>query len=92
MAITIQDRDGTYGRKRKAEGPPLDKRSARYFAVVNNVWSKGSPTRKATEQVERKMMNDADRGVSFSGSALTLRGCCREVDDGETGLRTYSVG
>jgi len=73
MAITVQDRHGTYGRTRKAEGPPLDKRTARYFAVVDNVWSRGFPTRKAAEQVERKMRSDADRGVSLSGSVLTLR-------------------
>jgi integrase len=73
MAITVQDRNGTYGRKRKAEGPPLDKRSARYFAVVNNVWSKGATTRRAAELVERKMKADAERGVSLSGSALTLQ-------------------
>jgi len=73
MAITVQDQHGTYGRKRKADGPPLDKRSARYFVVVNNVWSKGATTRKAAEQIERKMKGDVDRGVSLSGSALTLR-------------------
>jgi hypothetical protein len=73
MAITVQDRNGTYGRKRKAEGPPLDKRSARYFAVVNNVWSKGATTRRAAELVERKMKADAERGVSLTGSALTLQ-------------------
>ena len=73
MAITVQDRHGTYGRTRKAAGPPLDKRTARYFAVVNNVWSKGFETRSAAAKVERTMKSNVDRGVSLSGSALTLR-------------------
>ncbi len=73
MAITAQDRNGTYGRKRKADGPPLDKRTARYFAVVGNVWSKGFPTRREAEQVERDMKSKAERGVNLSASALTLQ-------------------
>jgi hypothetical protein len=55
VAITTKDRHGTFGEKRKADGPPLDKASARYFAVVANQWSRGYRTKREAVDREAEM-------------------------------------
>src|SRR4051794_2819394 len=73
MAITVRDRHGTYGRKRKAEGPKLDAKTARYFAVVGGSWSRGYATKKEADRAERAMKDAADRGVNLVSASMTFR-------------------
>jgi integrase len=55
MAITVRDKHGTFGRRRKSEGPPLDRASALYFAIVNKVWSSGYRTIGEAKDREAEM-------------------------------------
>jgi integrase len=72
VAITVKDSHGTYTKKRKAEGPALDRRSARYFAVVDNTWSPGFTTRREASAAERDMKGRADKGVKLRAGSTTL--------------------
>lgn len=72
MAIVVEDRHGRQTKKRKAEGPPLDRRTARYYSVVGNVWSRGYPTRKEAERDEADRKRDREDGTSVTLSKTTL--------------------
>ena len=51
MAVTARDEHGTLTKRRKADGPQLDRRSAPYFAIVNGTESRGFPTRQSCWRV-----------------------------------------
>lgn len=72
--ITTKDKHGTYGKARKnSGGPPLDRRSAKHYAIVQGVWSKGFDTRREAEAEERRMKTQAtDRGVELGRDRITL--------------------
>jgi integrase len=72
MAIVVRDRHGTYTATRKKNGPKLDRRTARYFAVFHNVWSKGFLTRPEADAHERTMKGQADAGLKLERGRLTL--------------------
>lgn len=70
MAITAKDKNGTYGRQRRAEGPALDRSTARYYAVVQNVWNEGRRTKREAEADEHEMQGRARQGVRLAKSAM----------------------
>ncbi len=75
MAIVVEDKHGRLTRKRRADGkngPPLDRRSAHYYSVVGNVWSRGYPTRREAERDESERKNAAEDGTSLSRSKMRL--------------------
>ncbi len=79
MAITIRDKHGTYKKSRRDDGPALDRRSTRYFAVVANTWSLGFATRREAESAEREMKNRAEHGVGLHKAAMTFVEFLRSV-------------
>jgi integrase len=72
MAVTARDRHGTVTKERRAQGPPLDRASARYYAVVRNVWSRGYTKRADAEMEERRMKGQVDAGVELDRQRITL--------------------
>jgi integrase len=79
MAIVTRDKHGTYGKRRKAEGPRLDRVTTRYFATFQNVWSKGYRTRAEAEAAEREMKGNADNGVKLERGSVTFSEFVRAV-------------
>ena len=67
MSISVRDKHGTYGRVRRNDGPPLDRRSARYFAVVANSWSRGFETRRDAQTAEDEMKGRVRQGIDVDG-------------------------
>lgn len=79
MAVTTRDKHGTLTKRRKAEGPQLDRRSARYFAIVAGTWSRGFPTRREAESAEREMQSRSESGVNLAAGSMTLAEFLRSV-------------
>jgi len=67
VSIAVRDKHGTYGQMRRSAGPPLDRRSARYFAVVANSWSRGFQTRRDAQTAEDEMKGRVRQGVDVGG-------------------------
>jgi hypothetical protein len=79
MAVTTRDKHGTLTKRRKAEGPQLDRRSARYYAIVAGAWSRGFPTRREAESAEREMQSRSASGVNLAAGSMTLAEFLRSV-------------
>ena len=79
MAVTTRDKHGTLTKRRKAEGPQLDRRSARYFAIVAGTWSCGFPTRREAESAGREMQSRSESGVNLAAGSMTLAEFLRSV-------------
>jgi integrase len=80
VAVTARDKHGTYTRARRDGAPgtrALDRQSLRWFAVVDNVWSKGFATKREAEAEERKMKDDDS--ASLRHSALTVSEFLKQV-------------
>ena len=71
MSIVTKDRHGAFTRQRRQHGPPLDRRTTRYYAVVRNVWHEGCPTRAAAERIEHQAKLNLDR-VDPAHAAMTI--------------------
>jgi integrase len=71
MAITARDKHGNYTRARKAYGPKLDRGTARHYAIVDGVWSKGYVTRSEALAAEARMRIDAQT-VKPQRAAMTV--------------------
>ena len=87
MAITVRDQHGTYTRRRRAEGPKLDRKTARYFAVVENVWSRGfeargegihAPAQGRQIRGQRRRRPGAIPGCWRTRNRSSSAGCFRE--------------
>src|SRR5690349_13554598 len=72
MAVTAKDKHGTFTKARRTDGPALDRRTARWFAIVRGSWSKGYATRREAEAAERSMQTRADAGAMPAASSMTL--------------------
>src|SRR4051794_36993246 len=72
MAITTKDKRGTFTRKRREEGPALDRATARYYAVVRNSWSEPFRSNKDAKAAEREMIERAEQGVGLHKASMTL--------------------
>jgi integrase len=79
MAVTARDKHGTLTKRRRSDGPQLDRRSARYFAIVDGTWSRGFATRREAESAEREMQSRAESGVNLAAGAMTLAEFLRSV-------------
>ena len=72
MAVVTRDRHGTFTKARAEHGPALDRRSARYFAVVRNARSKPHPTKTEAAANERAMKERARHGAKPTASVMAL--------------------
>lgn len=73
MSITARDKNGTVTRARRAgDGLPLDRRTARYFAVVRGTWSRGYARRADAEAAEREMQGAVEAGVNLTARTVTF--------------------
>ncbi len=71
MAIIVRDRHGHYGKARKADGPKLDRATARYFARVARRSSTGYATRREALDAEAEMRRRF-QSVAPHHSAITV--------------------
>jgi integrase len=71
VSIVAKDRHGAFTRQRREDGPPLDRRTTRYYAVVRNVWHEGCKTRAAAERIERQAQLNLGR-VDPAHAAMTI--------------------
>jgi hypothetical protein len=72
MAIVVEDRHGRMTRARRAHGAALDRKSARYYSVVKNSWSRGFRTKREAERDEAERKAQFEDGVAVARSNLTL--------------------
>ncbi len=72
MSIHAKDRSGPFTKQRRAEGPPLDRRTATYDVVVRNVWRRGYATKGEAERVEVRCSKRAHRGRYLALELFTL--------------------
>jgi hypothetical protein len=63
LAIVVEDKAGRFTRKRRSDGPALDRHTARYYSVVRNVWSRGFRTRREAERDEAERKAQFEDGV-----------------------------
>lgn len=72
MSISTKDKYGAFGKKRRAEGPPLDRPTRRYNAIVDNVWGPARASLKEAQADEADMKKQASQGVKMTSSTTTL--------------------
>jgi integrase len=71
--VTCKDKHGTLTKQRRnGKGPALDRSTAKYYAVVENVWSRSFRTKREAEVEERRMKGKADDGVQLGRDRITL--------------------
>lgn len=70
--ITTKDKFGTFGKKRRTEGPPLDRPTRRYNAIWNDVWGPARRTLKEAQADETEMKKQAAQGVVTASTTTTV--------------------
>ena len=80
MAIVVRDQHGTFTAKRKkGDGEPLHRKTARYFAVVDHVWSKGYAGKSEARAAETRMKGEAKAGTNLASGSTTLAAFIADV-------------